>query len=275
MLRIYACGGDGTLHEVVNGVLGFSHVQVAVIPIGTGNDFIKAFPSYSSQDFLCLENYQDAKLAKSDELMVDEEASINTVSAGLDVKVAYHVDKFKQLPFAHGVLPYFLGLLASMAGPISEDLIVEIEGRREAFRDYLFVVAGNGRCYGGGYCPAPKARVDDGWFDYSLIRKVSRAKIITLSGKYKKGTHLAYKEFVRDGRAKTMRIWTGGKRIRLTLAGELYETSDPLITLSEQKIHLALPNPRSSASISAEDLPTVERLTKVTDKNTEKQSCGR
>ena len=105
MLRIYACGGDGTLHEVVNGVLGFSHVQVAVIPIGTGNDFIKAFPSYSSQDFLCLENYQDAKLAKSDVLMVDEEASINTVSAGLDVKVAYHVDKFKQLPFAHGVLP--------------------------------------------------------------------------------------------------------------------------------------------------------------------------
>lgn len=210
-----------------------------------GNDFIKAFPSYRSQDFLCLENYQDAKLAKSDVLMVDEEASINTVSAGLDVKVAYHVDKFKQLPFAHGVLPYFLGLLVSMAGSISEDLIVEIDGRREAFSDYLFVVAGNGRCYGGGYCPAPKARVDDGWFDYSLIRKVSRAKIITLSGKYKKGTHLAYKEFVRNGRAKTMRIWTGGKRIRLNLDGELYETSDPLITLAEQKIHLALPNPRS------------------------------
>ena len=139
MLRIYACGGDGTLHEVVNGVLGFSHVQVAVIPIGTGNDFIKAFPSYRPQDFLCLENYQDAKLAKSDVLMVDEEASINTVSAGLDVKVAYHVDKFKQLPFAHGVFPYFLGLLVSMAGSISEDLIVEIDGRREAFSDYLFV----------------------------------------------------------------------------------------------------------------------------------------
>ena len=52
VLRIYACGGDGTLHEVVNGVLNFSHVQVAVIPIGTGNDFIKAFPSYRSQDFL-------------------------------------------------------------------------------------------------------------------------------------------------------------------------------------------------------------------------------
>ena len=72
-----------------------------------------------------------------------------------------------------------------------------------------------------------------------------------------------------------MRIWTGGKRIRLNLDGELYETSDPLITLAEQKIHLALPNPRSGASISAEDLPTVERLSKVTDKKTEKQSCGR
>ena len=138
-LRFYACGGDGTLNEAARGAFGMWNVAVGHFPAGTGNDFIKAFPSYSSQDFLCLENYQDAKLAKSDVLMVDEEASINTVSAGLDVKVAYHVDKFKQLPFAHGVLPYFLGLLVSMAGPISEDLIVVIDGRREAFSDYLFV----------------------------------------------------------------------------------------------------------------------------------------
>lgn len=240
-LRIYACGGDGTLHEIINGVLDHSNVQIAILPIGTGNDFIKAFPAYHIEDFLCLDNYRDAQLVRSDVLMVDDQASINTVSAGLDVKVAYHVDKFKQLPFVRGVLPYFLGLLVSMMGPISEDLVVEIDGKEETIRDYLFVVAGNGRCYGGGYCPSPKARIDDGWLDYCLIRKVSRARILTLSGKYKNGTHLAYKAFVRDGRAKTMQIKTGGRRIRLNLDGELYETNDPRITLVEQKILLALP----------------------------------
>ena len=240
-LRLYACGGDGTLHEVVNGILGYPEVELAVIPIGTGNDFIKAFPAYDAQDFLNLNNYHNAQLMRADVVMVDDQASINPVSAGLDVKVAVHVDKFKRLPFARGIIPYFLGLIVSLMGRIGEKMIVEIDGVREPFHDYLFVVAGNGRCYGGGYTPAPQAQIDDGCMDYSLIRKVSRFKIVTLSGHYRKGTHLAYEQLVRAGKAKTMRIDTGGRRVLLNLDGELYETSDPLIHVADKQILLALP----------------------------------
>ena len=53
-IRFYACGGDGTLYDVVNGAFGYKNVQVAVIPLGSGNDFIRLFGS--KEDFLVLED---------------------------------------------------------------------------------------------------------------------------------------------------------------------------------------------------------------------------
>ena len=58
LIRIYACGGDGTLHEIVNGIMHYDNVQLAVIPIGTGNDFVKSFAGISREIFLDLENYR-------------------------------------------------------------------------------------------------------------------------------------------------------------------------------------------------------------------------
>ena len=94
-IRVYACGGDGTLHEVVNGLIGHDNAQLAVIPIGTGNDFVKTFAPITPEQFCTLANYQEAEAMPCDVLMIDGQACINTVSAGLDVKVAYHVSKFK------------------------------------------------------------------------------------------------------------------------------------------------------------------------------------
>lgn len=239
--RIYACGGDGTLHEVVNGILGFANVELAVVPIGTGNDFVKAFDWMKREDFLQLAHYAEAQTRWCDVLMVNDQASINTVSAGLDVKVAYHVDKFKKLPKAHGVIPYYLGLLVSMMGRISETFRVEIDGQPIQRQSYLFVVAGNGKYYGGGFCPTPFAIINDGQMDICLIKKVSRARILRLSGKYKRGTHVDYTDLATITRAKGLRIDTEGKRISLSLDGELYETADPRITIQTRAIRLALP----------------------------------
>lgn len=240
-MRIYACGGDGTLHEVLNGILDFPHIQLGVIPIGTGNDFIKAFPTLSQEDFLDLNNYKNAHCIQIDCIMIDDQASINTVSAGLDVHVTYHVDKFKHLPFLNGSLPYYFGLLVSMANKIYETFTLRIDENQPITDEYLFVVIGNGRCYGGGYRPTPNAKIDDGWLDYSLIRKVSRRKILMLSKKYKKGSHTEYKDLVQSGRLKCMKIHTKGQPIRLNLDGELYEARDPYIYIKEKSVLFAVP----------------------------------
>lgn len=182
-----------------------------------------------------------------DVLMIDGQACINTVSAGLDVKVAYHVSKFRKIPGMRGTLPYYLGLLVSMCGRIAESFQIEIDGRPAARKDRLFAVAGNGRYYGGGYCPVPSARCDDGMLDYCLIQNVPRWKIIQLSARYQEGTHIAYTDLVSHGRASTMRILTEGRKIRLNLDGELHEAADPLITVNKHALQLVLPRTKRSA----------------------------
>lgn len=246
-IRVYACGGDGTLHEVVNGLIGHDNAQLAVIPIGTGNDFVKTFAPITPEQFCALANYQEAEAMPCDVLMIDGQACINTVSAGLDVKVAYHVSKFRRIPGMRGTLPYYLGLLVSMCGRIAESFQIEIDGRPAARKDRLFAVAGNGRYYGGGYCPVPSARCDDGMLDYCLIQNVPRWKIIQLSARYQEGTHIAYTDLVSHGRASTMRILTEGRKIRLNLDGELHEAADPLITVNKHALQLVLPRTKRSA----------------------------
>lgn len=240
-VRVYACGGDGTLHEVVNGILGYSQVQLAVIPIGTGNDFVKTFAPRTLSQFRALQDYHHPDVIPCDILMVDGQACINTVSAGLDVKVAYHVAKFRRLPGMRGTLPYYLGLLVSMCGNMAESFQVEIDGQKAPQKAYLFAVAGNGRYYGGGYCPVPDAKLDDGRLDICLIENVPRRLIIRLSDRYKKGTHITRKDLVTMARASSMRIVTNGERIRLNLDGELHEAADPLITVKMHALRLLLP----------------------------------
>ncbi|WP_317313079.1 diacylglycerol kinase family protein [Absicoccus porci] len=94
-IHIYVCGGDGTLHEVINGVANTPNVYVSIIPIGTGNDFIKSFDALSIDDFLHLENYKDPIPMDIDLLKVNGEYAINTISFGFDVQVAKYANHMK------------------------------------------------------------------------------------------------------------------------------------------------------------------------------------
>lgn len=92
-IRVFACGGDGTLNEVVNGAKGFPHVQIGVIPCGTGNDFVKNFGSESQ--FWNIAAQIDAPCQKVDVLEVDGRRVMNICNIGFDADVAYHMNKFK------------------------------------------------------------------------------------------------------------------------------------------------------------------------------------
>ena len=50
--RVYACGGDGTANEVLRGIAGFENVAMGVIPIGSGNDFVRSFNGFLREDFM-------------------------------------------------------------------------------------------------------------------------------------------------------------------------------------------------------------------------------
>ena len=239
-IRLYACGGDGTLHQIINGIQDFSKVEVAIIPLGTGNDFIKSFLPLNKKDFINLYNYQHDHTNSCNLLKVNEYYAINTASIGLDVKIAKNVEHFKFFSFLGSSVPYYLGLLYSMMHSLSSSYKIKINNQIVQ-DDFAFIVCGNGKYYGGGYCPVPDAKVDDNRMDICLIKKVTRRKILTLSHKYKTGKHIEYEDLVSIYQANSLEILSPSKQLTLNLDGEL-ETVDSLhICLADNNVKIVLP----------------------------------
>lgn len=239
-LRIYSCGGDGTLHEIINGIYQYHHVQIAIIPIGTGNDFVKSL-GYGPNDFSDLEKYLNPLFVVSDLIQTGEEVSINTVSLGFDVVIAKNVEKFKHMPIPKGTVPYYLALLYSMATSLTSPFKLMIDKQKSFDQPYTFVVVSNGQYYGGGYRPCPQARIDDGYLDYCLISSIPRHKILALSNKYKKGTHITYQKYVKTGRIETMQILNVNP-VTINLDGEVRTMNQPTIAILKQQVTICLPH---------------------------------
>lgn len=242
---MYACGGDGTLHEVVNGIVGFKNVKLGVIPIGTGNDFVKSFKEqYTKEEFLSIENYLEADEMSCDIMAIENEYSMNTVSIGFDVGVAAGVNKYRKLPFGGNTVPYVMSLVENFARDLGFEFNVLLDGKALGKQDYSFVVCGNGKYYGGGFLPCPEAQLNDGYMDVCLIKKIKHIQIPQLIGSYKKGTHLKYSDLVNVQRVKKLQIIAKDK-IEVCLDGEIRTYLNPIIELIPNAISLLLPKKKS------------------------------
>ena len=186
-VRLYACGGDGTLNEVLRGACGYANAAVGCVPCGSGNDFIRNFGERSQ--FLDL----DAQLAGSEQpidLMSTNAGLCASICAvGLDAQVAYGIPKYRRMPLCGGSMAYLLSIAESLCGRLGHRLAIELDG--ETLKEECLLVAlCNGTTYGGGFNAAPEADLQDGLMDVIIVRKVSRLRIAGILGVYKKGTHL-------------------------------------------------------------------------------------
>lgn len=189
-VRLYACGGDGTLNEVLEGVLrsGNHEAEVASIPCGSGNDYVRNFGK--PQDFLNLENQINGHAISVDLMRTQTGISAAICSVGIDAKVAYNIPKYRRIPLCGGTMAYNLSILENLCRPLGQKLRVEIDGK--VFCDqFLIATICNGSYYGGGYCAAPKADLQDGVLEVVLVRKMSRLRIASVLAKYKAGAHIA------------------------------------------------------------------------------------
>ncbi len=188
-LRFYACGGDGTLYDVVNGAYGYKNVQVAVVPLGSGNDFIRLFGT--QEEFLELEDQIEGVPVELDLIKCGTEIAINQCSMGMDAEVCAMQGKIKKFPLVTGEGAYYIGCLYAIARKFHNKFTITIDDEEVVSKDCLFCFCGNSRWYGGGFMAAPLAQPDDGLLDFVIVEaKVSRAKLVTLLNKYKRGEHL-------------------------------------------------------------------------------------
>lgn len=186
--RFYACGGDGTLSEVLNGAVGHDNAEIAVIPAGTGNDFVKTFrhPEY----FTTIQKQVLGTAEKIDLLKYNDRYSLNIINVGFDCDVVVEVAKIKRKSFVPSKLAYIMGIAAVFVKPLGKRFKVTIDDNECIEKEFMLCAMANALYYGGGFKAAPLAQLDDGYMDLCLVDRVSRADFIRIIPKYKSGQHV-------------------------------------------------------------------------------------
>lgn len=186
-VTVFACGGEGTVYEVLNGIMGFDNACMGVIPCGSANDFLKFFKNREGfSDIAC---QIEGKAVTADVIKAGERYCLNGCSAGMDAIVAQDMSIFKKWPFVSGSMAYQLAIVKTFLRKIGIKMKISLDGAKPFDTDCLFAVAANGPCYGGGYTAAPNAVPFDGKLDFTLVKTISKLKILKFLGLYKTGKH--------------------------------------------------------------------------------------
>ena len=235
--RIYACGGDGTLNEVVAGAAGYDNVAVTAFVGGSGNDFVKIFGD--TAPFRDLEQLLDCQEVTFDLIRCNEDVSLNICSVGLDARIGTDVSKYKRLPLLSGFRAYAMSTVVNVIRGIAEHYVVEINGQRIDSHQTL-ICACNGRFYGGGFNPVPEADPTDGLLDVLVIKKVSRLKVAKVIGKYKNGMYRQLQDLVQHFKTDKLRILCD-KPTSINLDGELRTAQVIDISVAKEKLRFFYP----------------------------------
>ena len=236
-VRLYACGGDGTLNEVMAGAAGYPNAAITVFSSGSGNDFVKLFDD--PRAFFDLERLMDAEEATFDLIRCNEDLAINICSVGLDARIGTDVSNYKRLPLLHGFRAYAASTVVNVIRGTSEHYKVEVDG--EVLDDkFTFICVCNGRYYGGGFNPIPEADPTDGKLDVLLVKHVSRAQVPFIIGKYKDGRYKELEKFARYIKTDSLRITCDGPTA-INLDGELRTATVAEFRVAEEKIRFFYP----------------------------------
>lgn len=207
---VIAMGGDGTVHEVMNGLMqvpASKRPVMGVVPIGSGNDFAYSVGITQKADH-ALAHALKAELVKPVDIgvMTDEhgrkEFFDNTLGIGFDAVVTIRSHK---LPIVKGFLMYLTAVIQTIVlnhNPME----MKIETEAGTWEDKLLMLTlCNGPREGGGFMLAPDAKNNDGEMTSVAVTKVSRAMMFRLVPEFMKGTHMNFKQ-VRMGEFKKMTV---------------------------------------------------------------------
>jgi diacylglycerol kinase (ATP) len=194
--RIIVAGGDGSIHEAVNGILrSASKTALGVIPVGTGNDFAKAcsIPLHweDAARLLADRISSDTPSRFIDAGRMNDRYFANGVGIGFDAKIN-QIARGNRLPLRN--LVYLIAVFQGVwDGVITPDVRM-----RYANVDYVgpvtLVEVCNGPSVGGIFRIAPMAKNDDGFFDLIFVQPVSRLRIFALLPRLIRGTHISAPE---------------------------------------------------------------------------------
>lgn len=237
-LRVYVCGGDGTLNEAAQGAAGLKNVSITHYPCGTGNDFIKLFGKDADR-FLNLNELINGDVKQVDLMECCGRYCMNIASIGFDARVNADVDLFKHIPFVGGKGAYNLSILHNLFRGLHHPYKVSVDGVSYDGR-YTMLVACNGRFYGGGFNPVPEAMPDDGLIDFLLVGPVTPFTVAWVVKKYQKGQHQSLPNYITWVRGHTLTV-EYDRDTPVNIDGETILAHTVSFVISDKKLNFIAP----------------------------------
>lgn len=238
-LRVYACGGDGTFNECVNGCVGYDNTSVTVYPCGTGNDFVRLFEQ-EKELFSDIDKLINGFSHPVDIICCNGRYSVNICSLGFDARVGGDVHKYSKLPLIRGMGAYIISVIVNFFKGINQKLTIKT-GDNIFDGEYALICACNGRYYGGGFNPINDNMPDDGVMDTLVVNKCSRLNMIRLIKKYSTGRYREAGELVERFNSGNI-IIEAKSEITVNIDGEIIRDDKVELQLVHNGIRLLCPH---------------------------------
>lgn len=190
--EIYAVGGDGTIFEILNGMN--INTTLGIIPSGSGNDFFRYFEYKNSLESIIRQtirsnpHYIDYGIANGQRF-------INTTSFGMDANINLEASRYIRNTMLNKSQAYIYSILRNII--TLKPIKVRIKADNNSYDgDYYICAIMNGKYYGNGVKAAPKAEIDDGYFDVILFKEAPKLKTYLMLIKYLSGKHTKEDDFI-------------------------------------------------------------------------------
>lgn len=208
-------GGDGTLHEAINGFHSFDRVNLGIIPCGTGNDFASAL-GISLNPIKALDLIIDGTPKYTDYMQMPTVRGLNIIGMGIDVDVLKRYNKLKK----KNKFGYTMSLVKTLFNFDYVQFDATLNDQTTSYKSFIACIA-NGHRYGGGIPICPIADATDGELDFLAVRSMKKIKIINAFLKLKAGKVLTLKQ-AEHSKTKKVKIETP-MPYTVNVDGELYE----------------------------------------------------
>ncbi|MGM7724696.1 diacylglycerol kinase [Metabacillus sp. Hm71] len=213
---IVAAGGDGTINEVVNGIAELEvRPQLAVIPVGTTNDFARAIGIPLNNVIQAVEMILEGEPQKIDIGRVNEQYFINIAGGGRLTELTYEVPS--KLKTMVGQLAYYLKGMEMLPSIRPTEVEIEYDGKLFQGEIMLFLVSLT-NSVGGFEKLAPDSKLNDGMFDLLILKKANLAEFIRVASLAIRGEHIN-DEHILYTKANRVKVTTHDK-MQLNLDGE-------------------------------------------------------
>jgi diacylglycerol kinase (ATP) len=206
---VVAMGGDGTIHEVINGLMAIhaeNRPELGIVPLGSGNDFARTMNIHKNPEAALQQVFKGTSHLVDIGSVQDgsnrKEYWMNTLGLGFDAAVNIHS---RNVPIFQGFMIYFLAVFRTMIQNYRPFKIqYTIDGVESEKKSLMFTVA-NGKREGGGFILAPDASQNDGLLNFTDVDIISRFQMLSAIPYFLKGTH-AELDYVHTGTCRKVKI---------------------------------------------------------------------